>query len=483
MKTYIAITFGPITRIIDYAQDTKGLWAASYFFSYMAKKIVTKFKGRTFLLPQLDDRMCNPKCTKGAGLFPDRYIFESQEVDYQKFCDYADKTFDEMGEEIAKVIKQDAKKVKEYLRRTIKIYAVEKHFEDNDDVVKLCEDALDVLECEDIYMPHEPINYLAMFFEKVNNSFLVNDAFGEGKKGRLFDTILEYSAKELIMDNKAMVWDEEEVKKLKPYQKYIAIVKADGDNLTLTINSMKEQNRSVAELDKGLIEYNLVVTTLIEAYGGQAVYLGGDDLLFFAPIKNGNKHIFTLLDEINKAFKENLKALPSPPTLSFGVSISYYKHPMFEAIERAGELLGEAKSSGKNCIAWSLRKHSGQIIKSVQTKQNEKIYNCFKDLLSNAINSVEKEQFYTSFTFFLNQHKEMLLYILKKDSQDRIKLVKNYFDNSFNESIHENQKKYVEKLIDYLIIYVEEYNGAPENAIDSLYAILRLVGFYKSEKQ
>lgn len=476
-KTYIAITFGPITRIISYAQDTKGLWAASYLFSYMAKKIITEFKERTFLLPQLDDRMYKPECTKGAGLFPDRYIFEAREEDFQHFCKHADDTLKEIGAEIAEVIKQDADKVTTYIKRTIKIYAVEKQFEENEDVVKLCEEALDVLECEDIYMPHETINYLALFFEKINNSFLVNDAFGEDKKGRLFDTILEYSAKEFITNHKTTVWDESKAKELNPYLKYIAIVKADGDNLTSTIKSMKQQNMSIAELDKGLIDYNLAVTTLIQEYGGQAVYLGGDDLLFFAPIKNGNNHIFSLLDKINDTFNDKLKALPSPPTLSFGVSISYYKHPMFEAIDRAEELLGKAKKSGKNCIAWSLRKHSGQIIQSVQSKNGD-LYKCFKNLLSKVTEKDEGERFYTSFTFFLNQHKEMLLYVLKRNGS-----VKNYFDNSFNEPVHENQKDYVAELMNYLKIYVKEYNNAYENAIDSLYAILRLVGFFKSKKQ
>ena len=37
---YIAITLGPITRTIEMAESTKELWAASYFFSYLAKKIV-----------------------------------------------------------------------------------------------------------------------------------------------------------------------------------------------------------------------------------------------------------------------------------------------------------------------------------------------------------------------------------------------------------------------------------------------------------
>ncbi|MCS3029984.1 hypothetical protein NXX08_16445 [Bacteroides fragilis] len=43
---YIAITLGPITRTIEMAESTKELWAASYFFSYLAKKIVEPFVKR-----------------------------------------------------------------------------------------------------------------------------------------------------------------------------------------------------------------------------------------------------------------------------------------------------------------------------------------------------------------------------------------------------------------------------------------------------
>ena len=45
---YIAITLGPITRTIEMAESTKELWAASYFFSYLAKEIVELHGGRIY---------------------------------------------------------------------------------------------------------------------------------------------------------------------------------------------------------------------------------------------------------------------------------------------------------------------------------------------------------------------------------------------------------------------------------------------------
>ena len=67
---YIAITLGPITRTIEMAESTKELWAASYFFSYLAKKIVEPFvkKNRTFQLPLINEEMQKPHC--GASLSP-----------------------------------------------------------------------------------------------------------------------------------------------------------------------------------------------------------------------------------------------------------------------------------------------------------------------------------------------------------------------------------------------------------------------------
>lgn len=77
-KKYIALTLGPITRTIGLAESTKELWAASYFFSYLAKKVIFPFRDRNFLLPLVDEQMFGT--SNGAGVFPDRYIFEAQKM-------------------------------------------------------------------------------------------------------------------------------------------------------------------------------------------------------------------------------------------------------------------------------------------------------------------------------------------------------------------------------------------------------------------
>lgn len=547
-EKYIAITFGPITRVISYAQSTKELWAASYLFSYLAKQVIEPFKDRTFLLPQIAEEMYNKKLTKGAGLFPDRYIFQAKDGDFEKLCDGCDKVYKQLGENIATAIKrpEEAIVITDYLKRTIKIYCLEKEFSSSENIVHLCEDLLGAMELQDLFLQKESCNYLSCFFKQVNNSFLTDDAFEQGA-ARLFNTIIEYSAIELNSDkywkplleaNEEMIAKNKKVRKikrvsgsalvdekiislleqeksLKPYHKYIAFVKADGDHLTKTIKGLKDQKRPVAELDKCLLTYNLQVIKLIEDYQGKAIFLGGDDLLFFAPVRNGEKNIFTLLHDINSKFDSAMEKLPAPPTLSFGISISYYKHPMFEAIEKAEELLSKAKGAGRNSIAWYLQKHSGQVCQSIINKTHKEVYSRCTELISKGmIDKNSSENLLNSFTYWLMENKEIITYILeplqptsseKEENVIKITLI-NYFNNSFNEPQHEKMETYIEALVQYLIsatkavietitkeiseiktkeemdVVLEKKKKKIENVIDSLGAILRFVRFLKSEK-
>lgn len=518
--SYIAITFGPITRVISYAQSTKELWAASYLFSYLAKQVIEPFKENTFLLPLLIKEKCDIKQTQGVGLFPDRYIFQAKDGDFEKLCSICNELYSQLGKNIAITIKkpEEAAIITDYLKRTIKIYCLEKDFSSSENIVHLCENMLEAMELQDQFPQIENCNYLSCFFKQVNKSFLTDDAFENGVTHRLFNTIIEHSAVELNSDeywkplteanekmmaknkkigkikrvsgkelaNEKIIPQLEMEKSLKPYHKYIAFVKADGDHLTKTIKGLKEQKRSVAELDECLLTYNLRVIKLIENYQGKAIFLGGDDLLFFAPVRNGGKNIFTLLRAVNTTFNFAMRKLPTPPTLSFGVSISYYKHPMFEAIEKAEELLSKAKGAGRNSIAWYLQKHSGQVCQAIINKNHKKVYaQCTQLINKGMIDKNSSENLLNSFTYWLIENKEIIDHILEPlqptSSSEEENVIKktliNYFNNSFNEPQHEKMGTYIEDLVQYLI-------SATKAAvdIDSLSAILRFVRFLKSEK-
>lgn len=91
--------------------------------------------------------------------------------------------------------------------------------------------------------------------------------------------------------------------------------------------------------------------TLINNYGGLPIYAGGDDLLFIAPVcGKESKTIFDLIEEIDKEYKEKIQDMVEErinikTSMSYGISIIYYKYPLYEAWEIARNMLfGVAKN-------------------------------------------------------------------------------------------------------------------------------------------
>ena len=82
---YIALTIGPIYKTLKNARKPKELWSSSYFFSYIMKKIIEKFKDREFVMPYISDKSIFND--SDVGLFHDRFIFKSQDGDLEKLKD------------------------------------------------------------------------------------------------------------------------------------------------------------------------------------------------------------------------------------------------------------------------------------------------------------------------------------------------------------------------------------------------------------
>jgi len=185
--------------------------------------------------------------------------------------------------------------------------------------------------------------------------------------------------------------------KEKSHHRYFCVVQADGDNVGKTVSHKGLANGKVLEISNKLVQFGLDATKLIKDFGGLPIYAGGDDLLFIAPVigKDGT-HIFNLLDSIeNSAFKgvkdvvdvlglKDDEGNEIKASLSFGVSISYYKYPLYEALESARNLLfGTAKNiKQKQAIAWSLRKHSGGTFEAAFSLKDETLKKQFADLIA-----------------------------------------------------------------------------------------------------
>jgi len=451
---YIALTIGPIYKTLKNAKKTRELWGGSYIFSYLMKQIILKFKDREFVTPYTKSDAVF-KSGNEVGLFHDRFIFASEDGDKEQL----QKVIDEVLQELAK----NTYLSMEFLKAYFQINFIEANVEKNP-IIELTPFLDSVEQFYKIW--HYRENELSQML-KGNNSFLTKEAFGEKKSFpslpeiALCDLKNTINIKALLKDDELEIYEDKELKKhLKPYHKYIAIIHADGDSMSEVI----KDTINLPTTSKNLFEYCTASHKLISDFGGQTIFAGGDDLLFFAPVVNNNKTIFELLEEISKVF--NNKFQPKA-TLSFGVSITYYKFPLYEALEKSRNLLfGKAKQSPKNNIAYEIIKHSGQTFGGVVHKGSN-AYEKFLEFVS--IKKFLDDNFLHSLHHKIDLHKTTLEAI----KHDEKKLV-NFFKNYFNEAGHDEYKEFFKKLIAYI---KEEQN------LNNIYATLRFVKFIKGDKE
>ena len=459
---YIALTLGPITRTIEMAENTRSLWAASYLFSYLGKKIIQPFKENIFLLPYISDGMKKDKedmffnTYKGAGVFPDRYIFKAEKGDFDKLSKHVGTVIHDLavcmheeinGKETNEKKKETAEnEIEDYLKKYLKVYFFEKDFNIQDEKVikESCEKSLALLEMQDSIVPKVDDSklFLKRLFDRVTGSFLAKDAgLGGG-----FPTIAKISSGDNVEKPKH------------PYQRYIAIVKADGDSMGDAFEKASDANK----LSKALFDFNKDAVNIINSYNGLPVYIGGDDLLFFAPVyaEEKKQSLFSLLQDLDEAFHANIKTtkLVKHPTLSYGVSITYYKYPMFEALSRADELLKRAKAgkSLKNNIVFSVQKHSGQTRAALLHKGNTETQKKFNELINDYMSKTtetDDKKMLSSIMHGLRE-KEFLLSVAIKNENT----LKNYFDNNFNEAGHEKSSVFFNDVKDLLESSYNEFS-------------------------
>ncbi len=498
---YIAITLGPIGRVASYAEDTKGIWASSYLFVYIAKQVIKPmYEKRDFLLPQWSPtgtppgqkevRMFEPQ--QGAGLCPDRYIFKAEEGDFDELAETCNLVYQQTATKIAEsCTNTDKKEVERYLKHSIKIYFCEQEFRNDiqeQEIINKCTAMLDAMECEDLFPQQETRNYFKEFFNNVNGSFLTKDAYktknNNEQDSRLIKTIFEYSASDLEKKmNKKEILEIASGKNdtdIPTRYKYIAIVKADGDNMGDTLkNIYNSPDHTIHNLDKQLLEYNLQVGNLIREFSGVPIFTGGDDLLFFAPIVYNGNTIFKLLQDIDNAFNSCMKAVGTDtvPTLSFGLSMSYYKFPMFEAVQLADTLLQKAKSDfpQKNRIIWSLRKHSGQTIDGMIDKNNPDLYKDEINLIQKSLDISKEKDWLSSVAYWLIKEQDMLTDIIDNEKQ-----LEAYIENNFNEDIHSKEKgQLLKQITDFLKKHFLSQSIETERKVmlSTLCSTLRFISF------
>jgi len=465
---YLALTIGPIYKTLKDAKKTRELWGGSYLFSYVMKQIIVQFQEREFVVPYIKDKSIF-ESGKEIGLFHDRFIFEAQEGDKEKL----EMRVDEVLESLSKNTNVDY----DFLKSYFQINIVEKELEEGANPILEITPYLDTAElfCE---VAQYQENKLTKMLQG-NNSFLTKEAFEKKKSFPSLPEIAmsdieDVNVKVLLKEDELEVYENRELKShLKPYHKYYAIVHADGDNMGRVVESLRGRE-AFQDFSQKLFEYAKDSHKHIQAFGAETIFAGGDDLLFFAPVVSGAKTIFELCDEISQGFNEAFKGTEA--TLSFGISMQYYKFPLYEALEKSRKLLfAEAKSGEKNNIAFCVTKHSGQTFQAIIHKEGE-LYENFRLFSSNLKGGEDIDNFLHSIHHKIDANKPLLKEIASSKEQ-----LKNFFDNYFNEEVHNEYRAFFEQLVAFIY---ESYRVAKEgeNPLDKVYATLRFIKFVQGDK-
>lgn len=418
-KQYVGITIGPIFDAISEATKPAALWFASTMFSDLSRRLCFSIQDVFSKDKNMDLKIYSPflDCADinglqdGVGKYHDRIIFsvkESKENIKKELNQIIDR---EKGEtinifpvEIFSMkngeLSNDYEKNKKYLKEYLQINYVILNQKDipEEEFEKGCLlflspylDGLELMCQMPIDNENNPI--LRMFFgvgDKSNSYIMKSKLMLNTAKKNLCEPDLGHPESYKGIRSIESICGFIEKSKLK-HEKYFAVVNADGDFMGHFLNQLKEENGEVSQFSECCFEYNKYAVNEIVNFGGLPIYAGGDDLLFLAPIMHGEESIFSLCNMIANEFQNKLSCDDklkkyTLPSISFGVSIQYYKYPLYEALKSARELLGyysknknwnepitkeeedklsdeekEArKRNMKNCICARLIKHSGQ---------------------------------------------------------------------------------------------------------------------------
>lgn len=129
---------------------------------------------------------------------------------------------------------------------------------------------------------------------------------------------------------------------------YYAVLVADGDRMGQHLGTMETANEH-REFSRKLARFAVNAGTIVREHQGVLVYSGGDDVLAFLPVDRA----LTCAGRLQREFRT---IVSEAVTLSAGISICYYRDPLWLALER-GRAAEQAAKKPRNALAvvWHTR--------------------------------------------------------------------------------------------------------------------------------
>lgn len=495
MMKYTAINIGPILDTFTLAKKPRELWNASYMFSYLMECIIDELSGCNIISPAILN--WSKPVFYEVGLYPDRIFIEGTVK------------ADEVIDKALTKFKATTGIGMDY----VNVMSVSIDYDQPTGAIKELNRLLDCLELYKRPVTDEGLKNVVSLLYGKNKARLYAHATSKSQFSiPSLAEIATYRLKSvnpvdwlnicgmLNHDDTETEADEDvfyqEIKRqfkaeYKSYYKYICIVQADGDNMGKIVSAL--DTVKIKSLSKSLLDYGSRACDTIKKYGGLPIYAGGDDLLFLAPVVSstgvgGTSTIFDLLsaiDDLYQSVDAEVGHLGRPlglhTSISYGLSISYYKYPLYEALKSARELLfDKAKNvDGKNAIAWCLRKHSGSGFVGSLCK-NSDVYKSFSDLMRTSVD----ESTVSAIAHKLRENQELLDIVRRSGRKDRIEA----FYNKVMEESPLDDKSYKGITRNLLWKLFNQEKPKPgdkvkstEKILETLYGMLRTAKFINGE--
>ena len=218
------------------------------------------------------------------------------------------------------------------------------------------------------------------------------------------------------------------------------------------------------------------------------------------------KNIFSLLKNLDQLFRDgfnDFEAEVEKPTLTFGVSIAYYKFPLYESLNQSLRLLHVVGKKGglksdekdprtkkpmivKNNIVFRLLKHSGSNFNGIIHLNANEEYSVLDDFISLLAMGIHApRQALRSIIYRIPQNEALLSEIAK----DRTAL-ENWVGNSFDETPHQDRAAYIQEVTDLIYkVYTHHHRYPIELDEDSfahpdrvVYSLLKTIAFLTSNE-
>ena len=552
-NTYTGITIGPIIRTLLDSRSTKAIWAASYLFSWIMKKlmdqIVAADESAEFLLPyrsgKVDDSL-------RAGLYPDRCVVKG---DFSKLLANArTEILDELATKAAKNLSdrnQTQHQFTEYYEHTSLKEQIHHYLQDYLRIAFICTEVatcrrpvdelttlLNSAELSTKLLTAADSNFLSHLLEDVFYNFLVKEKYhGDFKYFPSTAEIASYGfyGQPAYLEAQKILRDAEGLKNSGPkeedaqirfykqlkndprklyrnHHKYMAIVQADGDSFGQIIRAIEHVDNPVEAGQRFSIQLNVFLSEAVRAiqdWNAVPVYGSGDDLMFFAPVAKSPAGegdtvpvIFDLITQIDELFADyvlkdpllskvvaHLRSAQQPvPSMSYGISITYYKYPLSESLQKAHFNLDQKakKLPCKNAVFFRVATHSGQYFET-GFRKNQIVFQHFKDL----IRTMPNESILRSVSYKL-ESLAPLLHAIGTEKDDVDGGLFNLFKNHFDEDVHlrpdGSLTPYLQKVLK-LLQEIYRLNPLAENStqqnndnIQQLYATLRFAAFIHNKE-